>query len=44
MPGAGADLRDVQIAARTPIPVQRCGVTEPARTWTAIRTTSWLPT
>jgi integrase/recombinase XerD len=28
----------------TPIPGRRCGMTGPARTWTATRTTSWPPT
>ena len=27
----------------TPTRVRRCGMTEPARTWTATRTTSWPP-
>ena len=42
---AGADLRDVQIAARHADPrAPRCGTTGPATTWTATRTTSWPPT
>jgi integrase/recombinase XerD len=41
---AGVDLRDVQIAAATPIHAPRCVTTGPARTSTATRTTSWPPT
>ena len=41
---AGVDLRDVQIAAPTPIRAQRCVTTGPARTSTVTRTTSWPPT
>ena len=41
---AGADLRDVQIAAVTPIRAPRCGTTGLASTSTATRTTSWPPT
>ena len=44
MPGAGVDLRDVQIAARHADRAPRCFLTGLTRTSTAIRTTSWLPT
>jgi integrase/recombinase XerD len=41
---AGVDLRDVQIAARTPTRAPPCDTTVPARTSTDTPTTSWLPT
>ena len=41
---AGVDLRDVQIAAGTPTRAPRCVTTGPARTSTAIPTTSSPPT
>src|SRR5216683_6698525 len=41
---AGADLRDVQIAARHADPRTTMRQSRPARIWTATRTTSWPPT
>ena len=40
---AGVGLRDVQITPVTPTRARLCGMTGPARTWTATRTTSSPP-
>ena len=41
---ADVDLRDVRSPPATPTRAPPCGMTEPARTWTATPTTSWPPT